>query len=64
MSEKKLTEEELKDVTGGAKFSVSSEKTANRGSMEEGVPRGVIVDPWGGPENDPIYSDVSEKPKG
>jgi hypothetical protein len=59
MSEKKLTEEELKDVIGGAKFSVSGEKTENHGALEEGPPRGVIMDPWGGPGNDPIYSDPS-----
>jgi len=62
MSEKKLTEEELNQVAGGgAKFSLASQAAAGHEGLGEGVPRGVIVDPWGGVEPDPPFGDVLPK---
>ena len=41
MSEKKLTEEELAKASGGAQYTLSSQKTENRGSFGEGGAEGA-----------------------
>jgi hypothetical protein len=48
MTEKKLTEEELEQAAGGAKFTISSGKVEGREALEAGdSAEGVILDPSG-----------------
>jgi hypothetical protein len=56
MSDKKneITDEEMKDATGGAGYTISSEKTANRGGFQSG-PEGT--DPGGTGNTDPVYGE-------
>lgn len=63
MSDEKLSAEELKGVVGGAKYSVSSQTAEGRNQWIESPEVGP-PEPLGGPENDPIYSDLLAEPKG
>lgn len=60
MSDKKneITDEEMKEATGGASYSISAEKTQPRGTYPSGVEGS---DPGGVGNTDPVYGELGDR---